>query len=304
MGFEGGLYPKTGQYRENKSLVEEHSEEAASGIVAYLEGKEARSAWSPLEHMFGISGENESLVTAEERNDVKNFINYATKRLSNSTLASRVNHARLEAIGARRLLNREMPRDTGDLLLMHDLLHAAVAYIRTDGKSLTPRFLQVEGKGEQFTDTEAHQEELMVHMWDQQTLRLTDFENVRDAIERSLARQDLTPEKRRKVDQHLKSLGWSLFSGVNYALGAYELLYFVRRGLTIDVRHEESLRTIRENRDPDYVRIFTKIYNNSRSANPNPKILLDEFREALSPLLSRLRTKESSLSSIETVIED
>jgi len=234
-------------------------------------------------------------VTAEEKEDISNFARYAGKRLANASL-----HAPMFEKGVAdgregvQLAMKEgaFPR------MYHDVLHAMLAYEKSNGESLTPAYLKVPNKNAQLTDPAAIQEEVMVYLWQNNAnfmRRVFRGDDLHMLMETTVG-YDIRPYMEARI-QELAPLNEA--SPLEYYLGIHEAycVALLRKiaGDTGDKSTgadiEKAFELIANNRSAEYVHIAELLYENAQSKNPDPKILLHEFQRILKPLLERLRVK-------------
>lgn len=301
-----GLYPKTGRYRAQREFIKKHADAVTEEYDRKTEEWRGQ-VLDPLNHLFHLDKDQIEALTPEERADVRNFIRYGEQRLLNSHLASEQFHKMIEVSGLENHVRAQEGLKAGSLNT-HDLLHVLAAYSRSGGTSSNPSFNTLP-YAEVYTSPEAHAEELMAQLWEEPIADVpldtlfSERNPVAYAQERTFKSghmiefDDAEAKKWRSRFEAIKKTG-GMFGDkrntVSFYLDLYEFIYFFRRSWSGNFDGlQNAYDTVRRHRHPEYVKVFTTLFENARSKKPNPKILLNEFRRVLSPLLTRLRSGDA-----------
>lgn len=282
-------YPKSGLYRRHERDVEAYAETFAEVMK---NPKEVICAF------FQVPDEAQDSITAEEIEDVSNFVLYAGKRLTNTALYAPL----FEKQVSRGQIHGAMHQ--GAHRSYHDALHAMMAYDRSGGRSLAPAYIGIPRTlEEQVSDPAAAQEEAMVLLWQGSenfmpsvfrgedplvALQRTDAKNVAFTEARI---RELVPLKEKNRLQYLLSVHEAYCAG---------LLMNVAGSKRMNEPIGKAFDVVANNRDPQYVRIAELLSKNAQANEPDPKILIYEFQRILQPLLQRLRHKRAAGTSLAT----
>lgn len=245
--------------------------------------------------MFSLTEKEVASLTSEEIEDVTIFARHATKRLAAGAATSPINHGLVRA-GKLESAFEMMPPGA----VYHDLLHAAVAWKCTQGRSLIPEFAKAKNTEAQFSNPSAVQEELMVGLFDQHPFVQSAIvsndlgETFAKYLRERLSSLSPKENKKRTTDflaliaplEHLKDQ-----EPIKYYLGVYEAL-LPAAGIENPQEYSDGLKAAQQNRNPEYAGLFTSIFNDAKSEKPEPKHMLHEFQRMLAPLLERLRKEK------------
>lgn len=252
--------------------------------------------------MFSLSPEAQESLTADEVVDVKNFGRHATKRLAVAAIVSPINRERVWR-GGLYDLNDAFHETSPEGLVHHDVIHAMEAWRRTKGRSLIPTYAKVETKDEQASNETALREELVVSLFDNNTLlndifndSILEGDNFRKQYERfrSGASSSIVLEKKTEYSHYMQGVeSKKKINPLEYYLCAYENFL---RTLVENPDFQTTLETVQANRDPEYVDIFRRTYENWQLEQPDLKFTLHEFQRILAPLLVRLRKGENKVA--------
>lgn len=289
-------YPKTGQYREDRETIEDH----VAGSIRELK---KRGNNYTLREMFALSKEGAEELTPDEKEDVWNFMEYAGKRLTQGQMVSPEFHGSSSE-------NRSPEEVMPAFALRHDTIHAMVAYSRNHSdNSLKPAFQKMDQE-HQYSDPEALQEECMTLLWDKgdfnfvyRLLKTGDFETSAMIAFRNIAPP--TPDGWTELRQYAKDISnLKETDPTQYILLLHEKVLLVSmlaqegsKGMGDKIR--KSFETFQANRYPEYVNAARALYENSQAEKPDPKILFNEFRRILEPLLKKLRLRKKAGIAIE-----
>lgn len=283
---------KTSVSSGGEANQEEVKKRARELLESFLT-KGEQEVFGPL---FGLEGDEVSLVTKEEAEDLRLFAEYALEHLVAFSTPKHFQEEARENISI------------SENSVTHDLLHALAAYVFS-GESLRPAYTKVETELEQNAGLDQTKEEMLVTLWDskfngnflKRILRGEDVLHVvTEAVEKGVA----------NIPQDQLEISASAFLDKERALRFLkkenELEYFLRllseeylflASLFVNPAHREAVKEsvgrLQEDRDPRYVEIVQRMYDDSRKETPDPKILLHEFQRVLGPLLVRLKSQKS-----------
>lgn len=271
---------RSGPFREHKEVVEKKAGEL------YEEFIQPEKFDGNVKRMFALDDVELALLTEQDKKDVKNFARYAFKRLAASSLFSPLHQGLVESGKVEKVI------DTGTSGKSHDLVHAIVAYARSNGKSLTPAYNKVIDREELHRGGETRGEEMFVDLfehydyWKPQGkflyfarggdpfLDFQDWYRVSSIWDKEEARQRLSehvqfaqsdpPEYLARMHEELqRCAAWGAESA-----GA---------------GHMRSIK------DPAYYHFLKTICDYARSDNPDPLVRFKEFQHITGPLLEKLR---------------
>ena len=284
---EGLNHPKSGLYRKHQLDVKAHAEK----MMQEIGGFDDEMVENVLRNQFRIM---DSDVTLEERQDIINFGEYASKRLAAGSLHSAVYR---HDVG-RGDIDRAMKRGAG-VGSYHDILHAMFAYNRNGGVSLLPAYMQVNDRPEQFTDPAAVQEEMLVDLWEGLNGPFVrELLKSEDPVQ-AFIKADYYKEKLQVYQEQIEKISFLKDTHpVEYLLSAYEAYYIVTQPGQRDLENyvDDYADYIKGHRDPEGLNLFSLLHENAHSDNPDPKLLLHEFQRMLAPLLERLKNKNAQSS--------
>lgn len=279
---EGAPYPKSGPYRENKEVIAANAED-----IAFKARKEMFYR-QPYPHQV---------------EDVDNFIEYASQRLSAGAI-----HSPLKPIHSWGNEAEDKFRNLTNLP-GHDHWHAAVRYKMSGGKSLVPPHMKTETEFEQYTSSEGLIEEGMVDLLQGGSASETIFEGMRANLKSHQSYEALLnrePDSKTKaaldeIDSLRETNQIDYFTKLHLFLvtaiseriardkapGGHKKTETVSMPAFYAVRNE-----VLENPDANYLELARDRYEAVLGENPNPDFQLDEFEKMLSPLLQRLKLKK------------
>jgi len=192
-------------------------------------------------------------LTQEERGDIQNFVEYAEKRLQAGAISSPAYHDELVR-GDLVTPVRDLASERG-----HDSMHAFVAWLRTDRRSLVPSYMQGrEGRG---TGDLAELEEAYVHL----------FSNLYHFGKRYFTQMD---------------------PGHDPVLAAIES-WEADEASTRWSDKEYGINFMKEHRLPQLEGVMRNVYEHFRRDNADRKISVYEFRRLAALLLERLRNRRA-----------
>lgn len=208
-------------------------------------------------HDFDHKFAPEDLVlTPEEETDIKNFMQYAQKRLEAGAITSPAYHRELIA-GDTATPITDLTGSGG-----HDIMHAFVAWLASDGDSLIPAYFAGR-KGyvaDKNGDYRARLQEAYVFLF-----------------------SALNSQSSRVLNSSLESE-----NSIEAAIAEWEKGESYRFS-----NKEEGLAYLRENRLPQLESVMKHAYELKQSGESDPKLAVHEFQRLAAPLLERLRSKKA-----------
>lgn len=290
-------------YQEHASAIEDRAKKMAESVIGSSEDSVDLQSLRSIFHLEGIDFGD---ITPSERNDFKNFVRYATKRLAAGTIVSPMHQASVHAGETKKVLDGFSP----PAMVRHDLIHTMVAYGENDAHSLVPAFMKTSAK-DQITDPRTIQEEMIAALFQTDTIPkafLQNFLKTHDSRESYMKAFNCEDEKTQEgagaFVKYVATLKPSQASNpLEYYLGAYEEYFFnfLQRYYTLpkdaEYSFEEARRYIETHRSPLYVSVVRRMYENSLLEQPDPKIMFHIFQDILRPLLERLRRQNGKINA-------
>lgn len=292
MGFED-LYPGTGKFRTHHEDVYKASRERLESFK--------KSPVENLSAMFSLRREEAEKVSPEIWGKILRFAEYAGPRLMNAALSSPMN----DPLVKEGQIDQVLYGLVHEFQCNHDLVHAAVSYERTSGRSLTPEFTKLENTNEMYAGTSSIQEELMVHLIFATNLDGSNFIKELFKSNDPIKNYDIFIKESQGEPLVIKKARDEYVAGVEaletmrgsdpaqfyleiYELFMHSILQIVTADKNADMTSDvtdRAFRAIRATRDTHYVSLFNRLYANSISDDPDTFIELNEFLRMINPIL-------------------
>lgn len=280
-------YPSTRLYRNNEEGI---AKETKLFMKEFLDPKHFKYH---VAIMFSMSEKDVDSLTPQEIQDIKNYAEYGYSRLAVSSMYS-LQHKHLlgEDKDGRVDVHKVVRAGVFEGgVVEHDLLHALVAYARSNGATSRP----VYDTSKVIPNPEAVGEEMMVHQfWGHSSVSFVErvargedpvallkefrFKN-RGGLESESITQPETDARVREL------LPLKEQDPVEYAIRVFEEYWRQEFNHT-----EKSVSFIRT--DPAYRRLFEALCANAVKETPDPLVRFREFQRITGPLLERLRKQK------------
>lgn len=280
-------YPTTRLYRNNQEGV---AKETKAFMKEFLDPKRFKYH---VAIMFSMSEKDVDALTPQEIEDIKNYAEYGYSRLAVSSLYSPQHQHLLEEDKKGRVDVHKVVRagvfEGG--VVEHDLLHALVAYARSNGESSRPAY----DTSKVIPDPEAVGEEMMTHLfWGHSSVtfieRVARGEDpvalLKEFRIKNRGGLDSEPKDQAEIDARVEELVSERESDpVTYAMRVFEEYWRQEFG-----HAQQSVSFIRT--DPAYRKLFEAVCANAIQETPDPLIRFREFQRITGPLLERLRAEK------------
>jgi hypothetical protein len=253
-GVSKETYPKTKAVRDNREAIEKHARTSSE----YFDAKFEKN----VERMFGRrskEGVYSADLTEDERDDIQNFIEYASKRLAAGAVSSEMFHTRIE----KGKLDEALYELAPSFSVGHDSMHAMMAYARTNGKSLVPAYTQLDNpKKLSWEDEMANLEESYV-------IAFFTLDDIAHRLKTIHETQGLDGEE----------LVWAVIENWDKEQAKKNFK-----------NNYPSPEYLRQHHLPEFVNVVRNLLHNIQQEQPDRKFAIHEFQRILQPLLERLRT--------------
>lgn len=266
-------------YRENRDVVRAESARLLEDFEVNFD--------SNLFSMFGIEGASE-VLNAEEKGNLLKIAEHVTKRLTVSALSSPTHVELLEEAGPVEVIRAGVvygPR----LGVGHDILHATVAYARSNGETLQPAYDRARSQEASRVDAVAIGEEMMVTMFrlfSRKDIHPVHGSKEKDSFLLHCFRGGDPFEWSRSLfrlkEKHGSLLNLKKTDPIEYFAHLHEAEWNIT-DLSLPYDY------LRTSKDPAYRQLMTNLYSAAKSPEAGPEVGLREFFRIYAPLLEKLR---------------
>ena len=301
-------YPVTGLQRETQEIQGDYIQEMRERLFGdpYDEAVFA----SRVTEIFRL----EVPPTSEEVRDFRIFAEHAMPRLVSSAAHQpsfkawfshrTVPETEEQNVVSRNLLDKKLHQTlaTGAPvrwnIIGHDVIHASVAYLNSEGKKLRPKYNEYDNlSGNTSTkDLDCVLEETIVMFFQGEMLYkelLKGSFTSSQSLEEWLVQDATSPKDTERIRKEFGPLAVEV---LDQSPSADSLLRYIEL-LGIHIAADKSAsgemaKTIKEKRPPYFVEMIKRVCENTESEIPDSNILFHEWQRLMEPLLRRLRNKE------------